>query len=279
MLERDVLAMGTGCTFLTALSATFQTNEHLYFVIEFVVGGDLLFHLMKVTQFDEERVVFYTAELVLALEFLHYKGILHRDLKLENVMLTDKGHVKLTDFGVCTKEMHLPGATTNTFCGTPSYIAPEVIKYEPYGFPVDWWALGISVYYMLVGKTPFYARSQSLIFKRIESNNVTFPNKVVSEAAQSVIAGLLTKDPAERLGTTGTESMKEHAFFTSIDWQLLEQGQVTAPFIPDVKSAGDTSCFDEDFTSEANNVTQIKLNKEMKNRCENAFPGFTFTAK
>ena len=174
MTERNVLKLGSECRFITSLFCSFQTKDRLFFAMEFLDGGDLFFHIINDKKFSEERSRFYSAEVTLAFLFLHERGIVYRDLKLDNVMLTSSGHTKLADFGMC-KENISNENLTKTFCGTPNFIAPEIIREESYGFSADWWTLGILTYEMLLGRDPFHARDSAELFMKIKSEEPRYP--------------------------------------------------------------------------------------------------------
>eukprot|EP00056_Hartaetosiga_gracilis_P004814 m.78310 g.78310 ORF g.78310 m.78310 type:complete len:734 (-) comp11950_c0_seq1:216-2417(-) len=276
MIERRVLALASRSPFLTNLVATFQNPEHLYFVMEFVTGGDLMFHIQKLKRFSFEQTRFYSGEILLGLWFLHNNGVLYRDLKLDNVMLAGDGHIKIADFGMC-KENIWGAATTTTFCGTPGYLAPEIIKELPYGGSVDFWSLGVLVYEMLVGDSPFEGDDEDELFDQILTHKVDFPARLNAES-KSFLNGLLVRDPRKRLGCSrsGQEDVKAHPFFKGIDWDKLEKRQITPPYIPTVKDPRDASCFDPEFTEADTRLTPSDP-YTIANIDQGVFRDFSFT--
>ncbi|KXJ81199.1 hypothetical protein RP20_CCG020973 [Aedes albopictus] len=265
--EKHVFETASNHPFLVGLHSCFQTPSRLFFVIEFVRGGDLMFHMQRQRRLPEEHARFYAAEISLALNFLHEKGIIYRDLKLDNVLLDHEGHIKLTDYGMC-KEGIRPGDTTSTFCGTPNYIAPEILRGEDYGFSVDWWALGVLLYEMLAGRSPFDIagasenpdqNTEDYLFQVILEKTIRIPRSLSVKAA-SVLKGFLNKNPADRLGCNRNAAFMDivnHPFFKSIDWEALAQKEVTPPYIPSFDGCDqDITChFDPQFTREPAELT------------------------
>nr|KAF7423576.1 hypothetical protein H0235_008859 [Vespula pensylvanica] len=264
--EKHVFETASNHPFLVGLHSCFQTPSRLFFVIEFVRGGDLMFHMQRQRRLPEEHARFYAAEISLALNFLHEKGIIYRDLKLDNVLLDHEGHVKLTDYGMC-KEGVRESDTTATFCGTPNYIAPEILRGEDYSFSVDWWALGVLLYEMLAGRSPFDIagasenpdqNTEDYLFQVILQKTIRIPRSLSVKAA-SVLKGFLCKDPAERLGCGKRPSaffdIVTHSFFKAIDWEMLEQKQVTPPYKPRLDSDRDLANFPPEFTDEPVHLT------------------------
>ncbi|XP_056337402.1 protein kinase C, eta, b isoform X1 [Danio aesculapii] len=260
MIEKRVLTLANQHPFLTQLYYCFQTAERLFFVMEFVNGGDLMFHIQKCRRFDEPRAQFYAAEVTSALKFLHSKGIIYRDLKLDNILLDRDGHCKLADFGMCKEEI-FNGKLTSTFCGTPDYIAPEILQEELYGVSVDWWALGVLLYEMLSGHAPFEAETEDELFECILKDEIIY-SSWLSYEAEDILKGLLTRDPACRLGCIdsdgGEEAITAHAFFTGLDWEKLYRREITPPFTPRINSIEDVNNFDPDFTQEEPCLTPIE---------------------
>ncbi|XP_067895147.1 RAC-alpha serine/threonine-protein kinase isoform X4 [Heterodontus francisci] len=268
--------------FLTALKYSFQTNDRLCFVMDYANGGELFFHLSRERVFSEDRARFYGAEIVSALDYLHSeKNVVYRDLKLENLMLDNDGHVKITDFGLC-KEGIKDGATMRTFCGTPEYLAPEVLEDNDYGRAVDWWGLGVVMYEMMCGRLPFYNQDHEKLFELILMEEIRFP-RTLSPEAKSLLSGLLKKDPKQRLGG-GYDDAKEimqDKFFAGIEWQDVYQKKLTPPFKPQVTSEMDTRYFDEEFTAQIITITPPDRDGSMEsidNERRPHFPQFSYSA-
>uniref|UniRef100_A0A8C4QKN9 non-specific serine/threonine protein kinase n=1 Tax=Eptatretus burgeri TaxID=7764 RepID=A0A8C4QKN9_EPTBU len=249
MAERNVLLKNISHPFLVGLHYSFQTTDKLYFVLDYINGGELFFHLQKEQCFLEPRARFYSAEIASAIGYLHSINIVYRDLKPENILLDSEGHLKLTDFGLC-KEGILPNDTTSTFCGTPEYLAPEVLQKQAYDRTVDWWCLGSVLYEMLYGLPPFYNTDTAKMYHNILHQPLQLkPN--ISNAARCILEGLLQKDRELRLGAhMDFLEIKMHTFFSSIIWEDLDAKRIKPPFNPNVKGPSDLSHFDPEFTRE-----------------------------
>lgn len=233
LAERSVLAQINN-PFIVPLKFTFQSPEKLYFVLAFVNGGELFHHLQKEQRFDVNRSRFYTAELLCALECLHGFNVIYRDLKPENILLDYQGHIALCDFGLCKLDMK-DEDRTNTFCGTPEYLAPELLMGNGYNKTVDWWTLGVLLYEMLTGLPPFYDENTNEMYRKILSEPLHFPGQeVVPPAAKDLLTRLLNRDPQQRLGANGSAEIKAHPFFHAIDWRKLLQRKYEPAFKPNV---------------------------------------------
>ncbi|KAI0068802.1 serine/threonine protein kinase [Artomyces pyxidatus] len=261
--ERKILQRSLESPFLVGLKFSFQTDTDLYLVTDFKSGGELFWHLQKETRFSEERARFYIAELVLALEHLHKYDIVYRDLKPENILLDATGHVALCDFGLSKPDLR-SDELTNTFCGTTEYLAPEVLLDEHgYSKLVDFWSLGVLLFEMCCGWSPFYAEDTQQMYKNICFGKIRFPRGVINEDGKQFVKGLLNRNPKHRLGAQrDAEELKEHPYFKTIDWDALARKQVTPPFKPVVESDESTSNFDPEFTSA--DITQAGLTGEMQ---------------
>ncbi|XP_076667437.1 protein kinase C isoform X2 [Andrena cerasifolii] len=281
MTEKRILTLAAKHPFLTAIHSCFQTNDRLFFVMEFVNGGDLMFHIQKARKFDEARARFYAAEVTLALQFLHKHHVIYRDLKLDNILLDQEGHCKLADFGMCKEDIIEGQTTTTTFCGTPDYIAPEILQEAQYGASVDWWALGVLMYEMMAGQPPFEADNEDDLFESILRDDVLYPIWISKEAV-SILKGFMTKNPAKRLGCViangGESAIKAHPFFQDMDWDALEARKVKPPIRPKIKSKKDTMNFDAEFTKEEPVLTPEDPD-EVSYINQEEFQGFSFVNK
>ena len=251
MSERKILSQDMQHPFLIKLKCAFQSESKLFIVMQYVNGGEIFFHLQKDLKFTELRAKFYAAEIVSAFAFLHSKGIVYRDLKPENILLDAEGHIVLVDFGLAKNLVNL--ACTSTFCGTPEYLAPEVILNKKYGKPIDWWCLGSVLYEMLTGLPPFYSKSRAEIFDKVVHQQVNFHGTSISQDAQDFIMQLMKKSPDLRLGSgpNGSEDVKSHPFFAGIDWHKIYQKRYQAPFTPKIDTEYGLENFDPEFLRES----------------------------
>ncbi|XP_013002965.2 microtubule-associated serine/threonine-protein kinase 3 isoform X8 [Cavia porcellus] len=256
-VERDILTFAEN-PFVVSMFCSFETRRHLCMVMEYVEGGDCATLLKNMGPLPVDMARMYFAETVLALEYLHNYGIVHRDLKPDNLLITSLGHIKLTDFGL--SKIGLMSMATNLYeghiekdarefvdkqvCGTPEYIAPEVIFCQGYGKPVDWWAMGIILYEFLVGCVPFFGDTPEELFGQVVSDEIMWPEgeEALPADAQDLITRLLRQSPMDRLGTGGTHEVKQHPFFLGLDWAGLLRHK--AEFVPQLEAEDDTSYFD-----------------------------------
>jgi len=228
--------------FIVVLYASFQDENNLFMLMEYIIGGELFSQLRKVGRFSNDTSRFYAAEIVLALEYLHSKNIVYRDLKPENLLIDKDGHMKITDFGFAK----VVEDRTWTLCGTPEYLAPEIIQSKGHGKAVDWWALGILIYEMLAGYPPFYDENPFGIYQKILAGKIEFPRHF-DPNAKDLVKKLLTADRTKRFGCLkdGAEDIKRHKWFKGVDWVKVYNRKVKPPFIPGFKSLDDTSNFDK----------------------------------
>ncbi|XP_057304015.1 RAC-beta serine/threonine-protein kinase-like [Hydractinia symbiolongicarpus] len=257
-LTENRVLQSTKHPFLTELKYSFQTPDRLVFVMECVNGGDLFFHLQREKVFSEAWSKFYGAEITLALKYLHEEKIVYRDVKLENLLIDSDGHIKLIDFGLCKQEISFADIT-QTFCGTPEYLAPEVLEDDHYGNAVDWWGFGVVLYEMLCGRLPFYNRDHEVLFELVLREPVRFPSCLTPQS-KSILNGLLEKSPEKRLGGTirDAEQVMEHEFFELINWNDIFHKKIPPPFKPSIDNKEDVKYFDEDFTRETPRLTPPK---------------------
>lgn len=273
--ERNVLAK-INHPYIVNLKFAFQTQDKLYLVLAFVNGGELFKHLQDEGQFEEARAKFYTAQLLLALEHLHTYNIIYRDLKPENILLDYSGNIALCDFGLCKLQMR-KDTKTFSFCGTPEYLAPELLLGDGYTKVVDWWTLGVLLYEMLTGLPPFYDEEVDEMYKKILHQELTFPPEV-SPTARMLLMRLLERDPEKRLGSNGASEIRNHEFFSDINWHKLMARKVKPLFKPQVKSATDTTNFDEEFTAQVP-VDSLVEESDLTASMQDRFAGFTYTAE
>ncbi|KAL1130716.1 hypothetical protein AAG570_011957, partial [Ranatra chinensis] len=263
--------------FLVNLFACFQTEAHVCFVMEYAAGGDLMMHI-HADVFPEPRAVFYAACVVLGLQYLHESNIIYRDLKLDNLLLDTEGYVKIADFGLCKEGMGF-GDRTGTFCGTPEFLAPEVLTETSYTRAVDWWGLGVLIFEMLVGESPFPGDDEEEVFDSIVNDEVRYP-RFLSLEAIAIMRRLLRKNPERRLGSSerDAEDVKKQAFFRNINWEELLMRRVKPPFVPTISSVEDVSNFDEEFTSEKPQLTPPKEPRPLSEDEQELFKDFTYMA-
>jgi serum/glucocorticoid-regulated kinase 2 len=235
--------------YLVRLEFAFSSEDKIFFVMAFMKGGELFFHLKEAKKFPENQARFYAAQIALGLSHLHEKNIVYRDLKPENVLMDEFGNVHLTDFGMA--KLLPPNSTTMSFVGTPEYLAPEIITGRGHGLTADWWSFGILIYEMMVGIPPFYNQNVQLMYELIQHGDLKFPQRnPLSAPAVDLIQRLLERNPDRRLGARGPQEVLQHVFFAGINWEDLLAKRVQAPFVPTVASESSTENFESEFTEE-----------------------------
>lgn len=233
----------------------------------------MFYHLQREKRFSLDRVRFYAAEILLALEHLHNAGVVYRDLKPENLLLTNDGHICITDFGLCKEGLRTKEARTETFCGTPEYLAPEVLLGHGYGKQVDWWSYGSLLFEMLTGLPPFYNPDVQEMYRKIMNEPITFP-PVINEVTQQLLMQLLERDPERRL--CEPNQIKSHKFFDGTDWEAIFKKSVPPPFVPNVGGVDDTSQIDPVFTEEQPSLHLGTSAGSLPRAAQQNFEGFTY---
>ncbi|KAI9228198.1 MAG: camp-dependent protein kinase C subunit [Piptocephalis tieghemiana] len=239
--EKEILER-TGHPFLVNLLATFSDTSNLYMILEYVSGGEMFTYLRKFQRFPNHIAKFYAAQVVLAFEYLHKRDVIYRDLKPENVLLDTLGNIKITDFGFAK---HVPDITW-TLCGTPDYLAPEIIQSKGYGKAVDWYSLGILIFEMLAGYPPFYDEDHFKLYEKILVGRIRWPPHI-DPNAKDLIKRLLAADLSKRYGNlrNGVMDIKKHKWFADVDWRRMRRREIAPPIVPVVRGDGDCSNFDK----------------------------------
>ncbi|XP_065829410.1 serine/threonine-protein kinase N2-like [Oscarella lobularis] len=263
--------------FLINLYSCFQTKDHVCFVMEYAPGGDLMMHI-HTDVFSEKRACFYAGCVVLGLQYLHERGVVYRDLKLDNLLLDEDGYLKVADFGLC-KEGMWHGCKTGTFCGTPEFLAPEVLTETSYTRAVDWWGLGVLIYEMMVGESPFPGDDEEEVFDAIVNDEVRYPRYLSNESI-AIMRRLLRRNPEKRLGASeaDAEEVRKQPFFRNLNFDLLLERKVKPPFKPTIKSIRDVSNFDDEFTSEVPRLSPPQEPRILTEDEQELFASFDYTA-
>uniref|UniRef100_A0AAY4CBY5 Ribosomal protein S6 kinase n=1 Tax=Denticeps clupeoides TaxID=299321 RepID=A0AAY4CBY5_9TELE len=262
--------------FIVDLMYAFQTGGKLYLILEYLSGGELFMQLEREGIFMEDTACFYLAEISMALGHLHQKGIIYRDLKPENIMLSNSGHVKLTDFGLCKESIH-DDTVTHTFCGTIEYMAPEILMRSGHNRAVDWWSLGALMYDMLTGAPPFTGENRKKTIDKILKCKLNLPPYLTQEA-RDLLKKLLKRNASLRLGggPGDASEVQTHPFFRHINWDDLFARKVEPPFKPFLQSADDVSQFDSKFTSQT--PVDSPDDSTLSESANQVFLGFTYVA-
>jgi serine/threonine protein kinase len=258
--------------FIVSLRYAFQSEHKLYMVFDFFNGGELYHYLSETGRFGEVRAKFYAAEIISALGYLHQLNIVYRDLKPENLILDSEGHIKITDFGL-SKE-NVVGESITSICGTPEYLAPEILNKKPYGVVVDWWSLGTLLYEMICGLPPFYDKNRTTMYKKILAAPLE-PPSYMSKEAVDICAKLLTREPTSRLGYNGADEIKAHPFFRDIDWKKLDKREISPPWVPTVSDPTDTRNIASEFINEPAGVTPSLTGSRLKDLTGSTPPSFS----
>ena len=273
-IERTILEK-LKSPFVVQLHYAFQTPDKVYFIVDYMHGGDLFLHLRKDHKFKESRAKFYIAQWILALKDMHKLGIIYRDLKLENIMLDKDGNIKLTDFGLSKLGIKNNQDKAYSFVGTPEYLAPEIIKGSGHSHQADWWSLGAIFYEMITGVSPFYNKNIEKTLDNILSKDIKIPG-FVSKKAKSLILGLLERSPNRRLGATKIDDILNHEFFNDIDWKAMKNKDLKPPYRP--KTLGDAwvKYFSQEFVTQDPTDSLVNSALTLDQKKENHFEQFTY---
>ena len=265
--EREILEK-INHTFIAKLVFAFQTIERLYLITDFMPGGELFFHLKNQKVFNLKRTRLYICEIIIAIEFLHKHGIIYRDLKPENILLDSEGHIKLTDFGLSKIIKEGDPKLAYTICGTPEYLAPEILLAKGYNKSVDWWSLGILLFEMLNGCPPFKTKQSKRLDVNKYNEEIKFFNNQIDLKAKDLILKLLERNPLKRIGSSliDSEEIKGHSFFNGINWKDIEQRKIKPEFIPKTEDNEDLKYFDKIFTE-----SKLSFNKDLAPKEDNYF--------
>ena len=259
--EKEILSE-VNHPFIVTLYCAFQDERNLYMLLEYIIGGELFTHLRKAGKFGNDHTRFYAAQIVMALQYLHNDSVVYRDLKPENLLLDLIGYLKITDFGFAKKVED----RTWTLCGTPEYLAPEIIQSKGHGKAVDWWALGILIYEMLAGYPPFYDENPFGIYQKILAGKLEFPRHFETHA-RDLIRKLLTADRTKRIGNlkNGAEDIKKHKWYRGLNWAALYNKQMVATIVPDTNSPDDTGQYDRyaDSVEESGPLLNVSKDQEL----------------
>ena len=271
--ERDLMVKINN-PFIVNIKFAFQDESKLYIVSDFMQGGDMFYHLHAQKKFDEEKSKFYAIELILGLEFLHKNNMIYRDLKPENILMDSSGHLKISDFGL-SKILDSTDDKAYTLCGTPQYLAPEILKNKGYDKSVDWWSLGCFLYEMLTGFLPFYIPKGNKINPKVYEEPLRFPPDV-NPIAINLISQLLNVNPKKRLGGGNDDAtkIKEHAFFKGVEWEKYWNKEIQPPFVPELDDELDLKYFDKMFTDEPVNSNRPTVYS--RPREHSVYKGFTY---
>ncbi|TSK42146.1 Protein kinase C epsilon type [Bagarius yarrelli] len=275
LTEKRILALARKHPYLTQLFCCFQTKDRLFFVMEYVNGGDLMFQIQRSRKFDEARSRFYASEVTSALMFLHRHGVIYRDLKLDNILLDADGHCKLLTLACAGVILDVSPPRHSAVHLTTSHLRSCRSWTRP---SVDWWALGVLMYEMMAGQPPFEADNEDDLFESILHDDVLYPVWLSKEAV-SILKAFMTKSPNKRLGCVASQGLEEaikvHSFFKEIDWVLLEQRKIKPPFKPRIKTKRDVNNFDQDFTREEPVLTPVD-DAIIKQINQDEFKGFSY---